>query len=315
MGWDGLGRGEQVDDDVTMTGSEPAAVTLDGSGVPPTKPARAPAHTPRASTSARARDYVLTVAQDLAIVTVAFELATVLRFLDNPADIGANVARMLIPSLFVACIYAMCAALLGVHRRIWTYASLREGLLLVEAVLATLVLGAGLDYFGAPQLRTIRPSVLIGGALFTLVLLGSVKMLPRVARLWRVTQAAGGDTRVLIVGAGEVGAEIASRLLSARTPSYRVIAFVDDDPAKWMRRIHGRAHCSSRCQPGAHRRPGQTQMAMRARWQLILACPGSAPRHFTGRSRVRSTRWPAWLRSAAGFHLGRARKNGRKNRW
>jgi FlaA1/EpsC-like NDP-sugar epimerase len=227
-------------DDVTMMGSEPAAVTLDGSGVPPTEPARAPAHTLRASTSARARDYILAIALDIAIVTAAFELATVLRFLDNPADIGANVARMLLPSLLVASVYAICAVLLGVHRRIWKYASLREGLLLVEAVLFTLVIGAGLDYFGAPQLRTIRPSVLIGGALFTLVLLGSVKMLPRVARLWHVTQAAGGEMRVLIVGAGEVGAEIASRLLSARTRSYRVVAFVDDDPAKWTRRIHGR---------------------------------------------------------------------------
>ena len=228
-------------DEVTMKGSAPVtAVTVDGSSAPPANPAPVPRRAPGAAAGTRLRGYGAVVALDVAIVTAAFELATVLRFLDNPADIGANVARMLLPSLLVAVVYAICAALLGVHRRIWKYASLREGLLLVQAVLAMMVLVAGLDYFGAPEFATIKPSVLTGGALFTLVLLGGVKMLPRVARLWHVTQPADGETRVLIVGAGEVGAEIASRLLATRTRGFRVVAFVDDDPAKWTRRIHGR---------------------------------------------------------------------------
>jgi FlaA1/EpsC-like NDP-sugar epimerase len=192
----------------------------------------------------RARSYGLTVLGDLLVVTVAYEAATVVRFVDSP--VALKEMRELAPACLLAGgIYAAVAYALGLHRRLWRYASLQDGFALIRAVSLVTLLVAALDLVmpfsqrgTATPARILPLSVILGGACLSFLFLGSLKMLPRVVSTRHSAVPAPEDcTRVLIVGAGQAGAILAGRMLVNHAEGYRIVGFVDDDPAKWHGRI------------------------------------------------------------------------------
>src|SRR5207253_100188 len=68
------------------------------------------------------KDWKWVLALDAGIVTVGFEAAVALRFIDSPL-FPQQMATFLAPSILVGVLYAMVACLLGLHRRAWRYAS------------------------------------------------------------------------------------------------------------------------------------------------------------------------------------------------
>ena len=131
---------------------------------------------------------------------------------------------------------------LGLYRRFWEYASIDETLLIGLAAL-----GSGLVtvtvYFGVVKLGRVPAeaalpiSLPIVDMVFTLVYLGAIRLAPRcMARLRRKDN---GAERILIVGAGVSGSMIAKELLTVRSPKFFPVGFIDDDPAKLGRPIHG----------------------------------------------------------------------------
>lgn len=207
----------------------------------------------------RLRLYGLAVLVDIVIVTASCEMATALRFVGTPS-FELEMRSLLVPSLLIGLIYATVSYLFGLHRRLWRYASLRDGFALMRAVAVAAVLVAGFDLAAraydavaaipAPienvllVLESLPLSVVIGGALLSFLFLGCYKMLPRVIHASRMANAKGDRGRVLIVGAGLAGATLAARLLvngtGAFAGGYQIAGFVDDDPAKWARRLHGK---------------------------------------------------------------------------
>ncbi len=186
----------------------------------------------------RIRSYSLAVLLDLFLVTVALELATLLHFSGTPS-LSDELKTLFLPSLLASGLYAIVSYLIGLHRRLWRYASLKDGLALLEAVGITLMLVGGLTFLHFPELRLFLVNILISGFLFSFLFLGCAKILPRLVSSRRRAPAPGKDMRVLIVGAGQAGAALASRFLLNYRLGYRVVAFVDDDVSKWRRRIHG----------------------------------------------------------------------------
>jgi FlaA1/EpsC-like NDP-sugar epimerase len=199
----------------------------------------------------RMRSYGLVVALDVVVVTAAYESATIVRFADDTSAAIAQVANLFLPCLLAGTLYAIVAYLLGLHRRLWHFASLRDGYALIRAVgISTLLIGA-LDLAGLPPLRVgpgalhgraLPLSVVIGGACLSFLFLGAAKVLPRVAFDRQPVTPAGiprVTTRVLIIGAGQAGASLAARFLLNSGQGYHVAGFVDDDPAKWHGRIRG----------------------------------------------------------------------------
>jgi FlaA1/EpsC-like NDP-sugar epimerase len=51
--------------------------------------------------------------------------------------------------------------------------------------------------------------------------------------------SAADSRRTLLIGAGELGESLLRQMLKTPEPRYRVVGFLDDDPAKWGLRIHG----------------------------------------------------------------------------
>ena len=190
----------------------------------------------------RLRRYGLAVALDVLSVACAFEAATVLRFLDTGA-LARELASLALPSLALGLLYAAISYLLGLHRRLWRYAGLKDGFALLRAVGGLLVCIVALYLVGVPGRASMPLSVVAGGTFLAFLFLGCIKILPRVlfaGRAGRTTALRTTQTRrVLVVGAGQAGAMLASRFALNSGFGYQLVAFVDDDPAKWHRRIQG----------------------------------------------------------------------------
>ena len=183
--------------------------------------------------------YGLDIVLNVLCVMGAFELALILRLSDEPIR-WAELVTLSIPNVFIGFLYAGVAYLMALHRRLWRYAGVRDGLALGQSILITAMIVSLIDLFNVMGNRLVPLSVVVGGSLLSFLFLGSVKMLPRVMRASLPVWSQSSTTRVMIVGAGQAGADLAARFLLNATSGYRVIAFVDDDPAKRRGRIHGK---------------------------------------------------------------------------
>ena len=112
---------------------------------------------------------------------------------------------MLVPALLIGCLYAVVSYLFGLHRRLWQYASVRDGIRLLQAVLLTTAIVRRLRRAALPVLPDLPVSMLVIGPFLSFMLLGVVKVSPRVLTLARTPRPAGNADNVLIVGAGEAG--------------------------------------------------------------------------------------------------------------
>ena len=132
----------------------------------------------------------------------------------------------------------------GMYRRLWRYASIGDLVAIVTAVLASSI---ALTVFTAaalwrwPDLEFSRTVLLIDG-LLTLVLVGALRLSVRVlaeSRLTTDTPESPGTKRVLIVGAGDAGVMVVRELQRNRQLGMVPVGFLDDDPVKWGKQIHG----------------------------------------------------------------------------
>lgn len=122
-----------------------------------------------------------------------------------------------------AALFVLLFAVLGVYRRLWQYAGVRDLLALLAAAAAA---GGALAFAGLPAGLW---------ALYWLLATGGVVALRAGARAWRDLTGRGpaaGGRRVLIAGAGEAGAELARELVRHPELGLLPVGFVDDSAAK-----------------------------------------------------------------------------------
>jgi FlaA1/EpsC-like NDP-sugar epimerase len=133
---------------------------------------------------------------------------------------------------------------LGLYRGVWRFASIPD---LVRIGKAS-CLGIGfiaVTLFSLDRLEHVPRSVL---PLYT-VLLVLLLSAPRLAyRIWKDRGAVLAEgQRALIVGAGQAGETLVRDLLRARHSNFAPVAFVDDNPQKKGREIHG-VRVKGRCE-------------------------------------------------------------------
>lgn len=213
----------------------------------------------------RIRSYGVFVILDALTVTIAFEVAVTLRFMDSSRGYREALA-FLLPSIAIGVLYAIVSYGWGLHRRLWRYASVQDGFALGQAVALTMVIVIGVDILATssnvsstywyarlmrlasaqgvalpplPLGRILPLGVVIGGALLSLLFLGCVKLAPRVVVAMTHASPQRPTTRMLLVGAGQAGAVFVSRMMINSAQGYRLVACVDDNSLKWGRKIHG----------------------------------------------------------------------------
>ena len=197
--------------------------------------------------ASRVRPAVVFSMLDATVIALSMAAALLLRFDGHPPP--GMWPKAIAFALAAIVVFLAWGRRLGVYGQVWSYASIREaGQVLLTGVLATLTLtvlsvaaawasqtatdgGAGLGLFqGEPMPRSVP---LIGGILATGVL-GLTRYQSRLFSRRRM-DAPSTQTRVLIVGAGEIGAWLVHQF--RETAAVVPVGFVDDAPAKRHGRI------------------------------------------------------------------------------
>ena len=181
-------------------------------------------------------------AVDLVVLLLAPSLALSLRVESSTAFFELTGSIVFLSVLFLSIKLVLFYAL-DLYRRYWKYASVDEFARIALAIGAAFVIESGL-FFVLQNLSVLSPefpgSVLLTESLFAFFLVGGLRFSVRLAyRVRHHTTSIGDRTPVLIVGAGEAGALIATEMLSNSNLKMWPEIFVDDDPEKHGLQIRG----------------------------------------------------------------------------
>ena len=142
-------------------------------------------------------------------------------------------------------IVVMCKLILlhsfGQFRSMLSYFSIADFSGVVLAMSAASAFMLALWCFAAPGASPPRGVILMDFVL-SVVLVSTFRLFLRVVRTWSTSgriRPGLDERRIAIVGAGDVGEALAKDLLARQGGGLRPVLFLDDDPAKIGRSIHG----------------------------------------------------------------------------
>ena len=182
---------------------------------------------------------------DLLMVPIAWFGAYWLRFnLGSIPETFLHQSLLLLPVVWIA--QGGMFWYFGLYRGIWRFASIPDLLRIVKAVITGVVIAATASFI-LTRLESVPRSVFILEGLLLVLLLGGPRFIYRWLKdrhLYRWTPGTGGHDIVesknaLIVGAGKAGEMLTRDLLRDPAGPFRPVAFVDDDPKKIGKEIHG----------------------------------------------------------------------------
>ena len=214
----------------------PFAVTKDGSS-PPFAGAAGLSRPPFGDTSGVTRGLILVVIYSGTILAARW-LAYLIRFeFHPPIEQQTLFWRTLQWSLPIELLSLL---LFGQFRSLLSYFSLPDARRIVLACASASVVSLGVWYATKGQHAPPR-SIIILGFLLDTTALGSVRLAFRMLRERQGGNGKAGKAprRIVIVGAGDVGANLAKEMKLRRDLYMRPIAFFDDDHSKWNTYVHG----------------------------------------------------------------------------
>ncbi|MBS0512576.1 MAG: polysaccharide biosynthesis protein [Proteobacteria bacterium] len=173
---------------------------------------------------------------DLLAVVIAWVGGMWIRFnFDLP---GLYAQKLFVGLGVLVVVHALACRWAGLYRGMWIFASLPDLKRVLRAVgISGLALVALLALDRSPG-PVIPRSMIVLYPLLLLVVMGGGRA---AWRMWREHRLYGGliaaGKPVVVVGAGTGGAMLVREL--ERSADWRVVALVDDDPAKWGLELHG----------------------------------------------------------------------------
>lgn len=186
---------------------------------------------------------VILFALHAAVFTAAYALSYLLRFESSipPEYIPTFKASLLV----VVSVQLLIGAFFGFYRGWWRYVGIGDVIRLVAGLSTATVILAALWYTG-PSIgiaerfvKSPRAVLLIDWA-FSLLALFGARVLIRLGRdRFRPQELPAGEKRVVIIGAGDAGEALAREIEHRPQLGMRVVAFVDDQRAKWGAHIRG----------------------------------------------------------------------------
>ncbi|HZE63506.1 MAG TPA: hypothetical protein VE056_06475 [Pyrinomonadaceae bacterium] len=179
---------------------------------------------------------IFEVLLDVILILLSYWCAYAVKF---GALSGSAAWTLFLRTLPVLVFVKMAAFLvMGVYRGIWRYTSVDDLIVFAKAVVLSSVLSVLAILFAFRFEGFSRTIFIIDGILMFMFLAGS-RMAFRLFRQVLPAPGAGDGRRVLIYGAGDGGELLLRELQNNRALKYAPVGFLDDDPAKYGKVIHG----------------------------------------------------------------------------
>jgi len=179
---------------------------------------------------------IFEVLLDVVLILLAYWCAYAMKFGALSGSPAWNLFLRTLPVL----VFVKTASFLvmGIYRGIWRYTSLGDLILFVKAVAVSSVLSVLVVLFAFRFEGFSRTIFIIDGLLMFMFLAGSRMAFRLFRQVLPVSRRMDG-TRVLIYGAGDGGELLLRELTNNRALKYSPVGFLDDDPAKHGKVIHG----------------------------------------------------------------------------
>lgn len=179
---------------------------------------------------------IFEVLLDVVLIVLAYWSAYAIKFeafSDSPAW------KLFLRTLPVLVVVRLTAFLFfGVYRGIWRYTSIDDLMAFAKAVVAGSIISMTIILFKF-RFQGFSRVVFAIDAVVMLMLLAGSRMAFRLFRQVLPTMNGDGGCRVLIYGAGDAGELLLRELLNNRELQYAPVGFMDDDPKKQGKVIHG----------------------------------------------------------------------------
>ena len=179
---------------------------------------------------------IFEVLLDVILILLAYWSAYAVKF---GALSGSTAWKLFLRTLPVLVFVKMASFLvMGVYRGIWRYTSLDDLIVFAKAVILSSVLSVLAVLFAFRFEGFSRTVFIIDGILMFMFLTGSRLAFRLFRQVIPVSKGSEGR-RVLIYGAGDGGELVLRELMNNRALKYSPVGFLDDDPAKSGKLIHG----------------------------------------------------------------------------
>jgi UDP-GlcNAc:undecaprenyl-phosphate GlcNAc-1-phosphate transferase len=179
---------------------------------------------------------IFEVLLDIILILLSYWCAYALKF---GAFSGNNAWKLFLRTLPVLVFVKMAAFLVtGVYRGIWRYTGVDNLIVFAKGVALSSVLSVLVILF-AFRFEGFSRTIFIIDALLMFMFLAASRMAFRLFRQVLPVSGSGEGRRVLIYGAGDAGELVLRELMNNRALKYSPVAFLDDDPAKKGKVIHG----------------------------------------------------------------------------
>jgi len=174
---------------------------------------------------------------DMTLVTIAWYGAWSLRF--GPFTPTDPHFLMMVQTLPIVVALKIGVFLLtGVYRGLWRYTSLNDLLGIARAALAASIVATAAVVLTFRAYQFSR-GVLLLDLLLVLVLMTATRVAFRAARRLLPSKRSATGRPVLIYGAGDAGELLLREILNNSDLGYEPVGFIDDDPNKLGKLIHG----------------------------------------------------------------------------
>jgi len=179
---------------------------------------------------------IFEVLLDVVLILLAYWCAYAVKF---GALSGSGAWTLFLRTLPILVFIKMASFLvMGVYRGIWRYTSLDDLIVFVKAVILSSALSVMAVLF-AFRFEGFSRTIFIIDAMLMFMFLAGSRMAFRLFRQVLPVSHHGEGRRVLIYGAGDGGELLLRELQNNRALKYSPVGFLDDDPGKQGKLIHG----------------------------------------------------------------------------
>ncbi len=188
---------------------------------------------------------ILEVVLDFVIIILAYYLAFVIRYGLNLNFIALQIFLSSLPYTLVATYLSFFYY--GVYRGVWRYVGVSDFVRYIKAVLGAVILTAGATFayqmvtigVGPHEYPIFSSVILLLFGLFLFLGLAFTRSSFKVLDSYSGLKSRGTDQRILIIGAGDAGEMALRWILMNPYLGYKPVGFLDVDPFKSGRNIHG----------------------------------------------------------------------------
>jgi len=192
----------------------------------------------------RNANFYVMLAADALCMAAALTVSYLLRFEFNlPNFYGAQLIALF---KYVLPLKLAVFLLLGLYRGMWRYTSLADFWKLMEAVVLSSALVVALVAFRFGFFGFSRAVLAVDG-LLTLLFTAGLRLSIRAAyartKAWSAQRKAptAPPRRILVIGAGSLGERLVREIALTPELNYEVVGFLDDNPDKLGRSLHGKS--------------------------------------------------------------------------